>query len=122
MLEERERGQTESLQRLKRIASRILFGIAACVALALLSLKETRDFLRSLLQDEPAKSQAAATPATPAKVDEEALKKVADMVSQANGGKTIDKGDIEFGMELLNFMQTPSKDNGAAAKAADGKK
>lgn len=124
MLEERERGQADNLRHLKRIASRILLGLLALVAIGFLSMKETRDLIVSLFQDKPEPPKAALKPKLPAQVDEEALKRVADMVSKASGGQTIDKGDIEFGAELLNFMQTPhqSADGQNAAKAPPGKK
>jgi hypothetical protein len=121
MLEERERGQADNLRHLKRIATRILWGFALIAVICLLSLKETRDLLMSLLQDPPAKPVAKAAPATPGdgNLDEESLKKVADMVSKSTGGKTLDKGDIEFGMELLNFMQTPPHKDDTTAKPGE---
>lgn len=125
MLEERERGQADNLRQLKQLASKILWGFAVVVAIGLLSLKETRDLLMSVFQDAPAKPVASAQPANPltaGKVDEESLRRVADMVSKSTGGQVVDKGDIEFGMELLNFMQTPKPKDDAAAKAAAGKK
>ena len=124
MLEERERGQADNLRHLKRIASRILLGILALFAIGFLGMKETRDLIVSLFQDKPEPSQAALKRELPANVDEEALKRVADMVSKASGGQTIDKGDIEFGAELLNFMQSPraAKDGQRAAKVSPEKK
>ena len=125
MLDERERGQADNLRHLKRLASRILLGILALVVIGFLSLKETRDLIVSLFQDKPEPPKSALKTELPANVDEEALKRVADMVSKASGGQVIDKGDIEFGAELLNFMQTPKPAEGQgqlAAKAPPEKK
>lgn len=119
MLDERDRGQADNLRHLKRIATRVLWTIAAVIVLGLMGIKETRELLVSLFQDPPPKPQVAAKPAMPAKLDEEALKKVGDMVSKASGGQTLEKGDIEFGMELLNFMQDPPKKDPAAQKTAE---
>ncbi|QJE96390.1 hypothetical protein [Luteolibacter luteus] len=120
MLEERERSQANNQRHLKRIASRILLGIFAVVLLGFLSMKEARDLIVSLFQDKPQPSKVPlqAEPGVPGNMNEETVKKVADMVSKASGGQVIDKGDIEFGAELLNFMQTPkpAKDGPHAAK------
>lgn len=123
MLEERERGQADNLRHLKRIASRVLVGIVVVVALVFLSLKETRDLIVSLFQDKPEPAKVELKQELPKNVDEEALKRVADMVSKASGGQVIDKGDIEFGAELLNFMQTPkaAKDGQHATKSSPQK-
>jgi len=110
MLEERERGQADGWLRMKRIASWTLGGLFACALILALSLRETRDLLVSLLRDQPAMQEemAPAKPALPpAKAKEETIKRLADMVSEAGGGTAVGKDDIEFGMELLNFMQGP---------------
>lgn len=123
LLEERERGQADNLRHLKRIASRVLLGILAVIAIGFLSLKETRDLIVSLFQEQPAPPKIPLNQEIPAKVDEEALKRVADMVSKASGGQVIDKADIEFGAELLNFMQTPKATGDPhASKTPAGKK
>ena len=119
MLEDRERGQADNLRHLKRIATRILWTTAAVVVLGLLSIKEARDLLVSLFQDPPPKSEVTAAPAMPTNMDEEALKKDGDMVSKASGGQTLEKGDIEFGMQLLNYLQDPAKKDHPAPKPAE---
>ena len=131
LLEKRERQQAVGWQNLRRTATRIL-GFALFVGVvAFFSIGSNRDWMAAMFQNK----QPAPEPAKPATVpaifagavenpDEEALKRAAGMPTKADGmakakdGGIIDKEDIKFAMDLMQFMQGPPE---AAKKDGDVK-
>lgn len=132
LLEEREQQQAVGWQHLSRISTKLI-GLALLAGMAaFLAIGSNRDWVAAMFQDSP--PAPAAAPAKPATVpaifagavdnpDEEALKRAAGMPTKADerakakDGKIIDKEDIKFAMDLMQFMQGPPA---AAKKDGDG--
>lgn len=132
LLEEREEQQAVGWQHLSRISTRIIGLALLAGGVAFLSIGSNRDWVAAMFHDAPPVSEPA--PAKPATVpaifagavenpDEEALKRAAGMPTKADerakamDGKIIDKEDIKFAMDLMQFMQGPPA---AAKKDGDG--
>ena len=131
LLDERDQQQAVGWQHLSRISTKII-GVALLVGVvAFFAIGSNRDWVAAMFQNKP----SAPEPAKPATVpaifagavenpDEEALKRAAGMPTKADerakakDGKIIDKEDIKFAMDLMQFMQGPP---GAAKKDGDGK-
>lgn len=132
LLEEREEQQAVGWQHLSRISTKIMGLALLAGAVAFLSIGSNRDWVAAMFHDAPPASEPP--PAEPATVpsifagavenpDEEALKRAAGMPTKADerakalDGKLIDKEDIKFAMDLMQFMQGPPA---AAKKDGDG--
>ncbi|WP_367870352.1 hypothetical protein [Luteolibacter sp. Populi] len=119
MLEAREREQAASWQGLRKKATKAIFiGIVAVGATAM-AIPSSRDLLIALARELPKqladKPQAAGRGTATAKP--EGVKSPEDMVRQAaaigahaTGGQMPDTKDLEFGVELLNFMTGPKQE------------
>lgn len=131
LLERREQQQAAGWQNLRRTSTKILGLALLAGAVAFVSIGSNRDWVASMFDDTP----PAPAPAKPATVpaifagavenpDEEALKRAAGMPTKADerakakDGKIIDKEDIKFAMDLMQFMQGPAA---PAAPAPDAK-
>lgn len=133
LLEEREQQQAVGWQHLNRISTKII-GLSLLVGVvSFLAIGSNRDWVAAMFHDAPPASEPA--PSKPATVlavfagavedpDEEALKRAAGMPTKADerakakDGKLIDKEDIKFAMDLMQFMQGPPA---AANKDGHGK-
>lgn len=119
MLEARERSQEIARQGLWKRGSKVmLIGFVVLLAVAL-AFPQVRDLIATTARELPkemGEPKAAAAPAAKPS-DEDLLKKAAGMVSKANGGKAVDTKDLEFGVELLQFMQGPPKKEEEKGKA-----
>lgn len=134
LLEEREEQQAVGWQHLSRISTKIIGLALLAGVVAFLSIGSNRDWVAAMFHDAPPASEPS--PAKPATVpaifagavenpDEEALKRAAGMPTKADerakamDGKIIDKEDIKFAMDLMQFMQGPPA---AAKKGGDGER
>jgi len=120
MLEAREKDQDSNWKKLNRLSTRILLGCVAIVGIGLAASPSWRDLIVTLFKEGPKDFQDSSPSRTTPKAgapDEEMMKQAAALASKASGGKLIDKGDIEFGMELMNFMHSPAGKDPAAEKA-----
>lgn len=129
LLDERDQRTAVGWQSLNRTSTRII-GLALVLGMIIfLAVGSNRDWIAAMFDDKP----PAPAPAKPATVpaifagamenpDEEALKRAAGMPTKADerakarDGKIINKEDIKFAMELMQFMHGPPE---KAAK--DGK-
>ncbi len=129
LLDERDQQRAVGWQQLRRTSTRIIGIVLLAGVVAFLAIGSNRDWVAAMFQNKP----PAPEPAKPATVpaifagavenpDEEALKRAAGMPTKADerakakDGKIIDKEDIKFAMDLMQFMQGPP---GTAKK--DGK-
>jgi hypothetical protein len=131
LLDQRDQQQAVGWQQLRRTSSRIIGIVLLAGVVAFLAIGSNRDWVAAMFQNKP----PAPEPAKPATVpaifagavenpDEEALKRAAGMPTKADerakamNGKIIDKEDIKFAMDLMQFMQGPPE---AAKKGGDEK-
>ena len=131
LLDERDQQRAVGWQHLSRISTKIIGIVLLVGVVAFLAIGSNRDWVAAMFQNKP----PAPEPAKPATVpaifagavdnpDEEALKRAAGMPTKADerakakDGKIIDKEDIKFAMDLMQFMQGPPA---AAKKDGDGK-
>ena len=122
MLEAREREQAASWQGLRKKATKaILIGIVAAGAIAM-AIPSSRDLLIALARELPkefadkppaapvAGGGAAATKTEGVKSPEDLVRQAAAIGAHASGGQMPDTKDLEFGVELLNFMTGPKQE------------
>lgn len=131
LLDQRDQQQAVGWQQLRRTSTRIIGIVLLAGVVAFLAIGSNRDWVAAMFQNKP----PAPEPAKPATVpaifagavenpDEEALKRAAGMPTKADGmakakdGGIIDKEDIKFAMDLMQFMQGPPE---AAKKDGDVK-
>lgn len=131
LLDQRDQQQAVGWQQLRRTSTRIIGIVLLAGVVAFLAIGSNRDWVAAMFQNKP----PAPEPAKPATVpaifagavenpDEEALKRAAGMPTKADerakamNGKIIDKEDIKFAMDLMQFMQGPPE---AAKKVGDEK-
>jgi hypothetical protein len=136
LLEEREVQQAVGWQHLSRISTKIIGLALVAGVVAFLSIGSNRDWVAAMFQSAPPATASESAPAKPATVpaifagavenpDEEALKRAAGMPTKADerakamDGKIVDKEDIKFAMDLMQFMQGPPA---AAKKDGDGER
>jgi len=131
LLEERDQQQAVGWQHLSRISTKIIGFSMVAGLVAFLAIGSNRDWVAAMFQNKPPVPEPAKPATVPAifagaveNPDEEALKRAAGMPTKADerakakDGKIIDKEDIKFAMDLMQFMQGPP---GAAKKDGDGK-
>jgi hypothetical protein len=116
LLETREQERAVGWQRLNRLSTWLVAGFLAVGSAAFLSSGTNREIIASLFREAPPAVPAAAPrifAAAAENPDEEALKKAAGMptradeAARAKNGPLVDKEDIKFAMDLLQFMQGP---------------
>ena len=118
LLEERDHQQAVGWQHLNRISTKIIGLALLAGVVAFLAIGSNRDWLAAMFQNKPPVPEPSKPATVPAifagaveNPDEEALKRAAGMPTKADerarakDGKIIDKEDIKFAMELMQFMQ-----------------
>lgn len=112
MLEAREQQQASGWKHLNKTFTKLVLIGLASAAVVIMAVPATRDVVVSLVREVPkALSEPVAAPvplnAPSTPPDQAMIDRAAAIAGKANGGNGLDKHDVEFGMELLNFMQTP---------------
>ena len=114
MLEAREQQQASGWKHLNKTFTKLVLIGLASAAVVILAVPATRDVVVSLVREVPkALSEPVAAPvplnAPSTPPDQAMIDRAAAIAAKANGGNGLDKHDVEFGMQLLNFMQTPPR-------------
>lgn len=123
MLEEREQQQASGWKHLNRTFSKLVLGGITLAAVVIMAVPATRDVVVSLAREIPRQfSEPSAAPVPlngpAAPPQDDMMARAAALAAKSAGdNNVVDKKDIEFGMELLHFMQTPPKQDAPAAPA-----
>jgi hypothetical protein len=124
MLEARERDQARTWQGLRKTGTKlILFGMVTGAVIAM-AVPSSRDLLISVARELP--KQLSGDPEAPVAADnrmptakaapqgppsgDEMVRQATAIGAHASGGQVVDKKDLEFGMELMNFMTGPKQE------------